>query len=73
MLNHCSVTNLLHGLGVDKVLRGPNVGVLVHAPLEVDVEEGQMVRLGHLELLPLRVRVLESIGRYSKRDVSGTE
>ena len=45
-------SNLPHGLDVDEVLAAPLARISVGLPLLVDVQVGQVVRLGDLELFP---------------------
>ena len=60
-------TDFLKGFGMNKVLRGPFVVVLVHLPLLVDIQQGQVVTLGYLKVLSGCITFLLTV-LWSKED-----
>ena len=46
---------------MDKVLLGPFVVILVHTPLFIDIEQGEMVTLWDLEMLSGSIALLFTV------------
>lgn len=57
------LSDFLEGFGVDEVLLGPLRIVLMHLPLLVDVQEGEMVTLRDLEMFSCGIALLFSVLR----------